>query len=310
MPKVSVIIPVYNAEKTLHRCVDSVLAQTFTNFELILINDGSIDESKKICDDYAKKDSRVVVIHKANGGVSSARNKGLDIAQGEWITFVDSDDYILNDFLQNFTYNFDLEICGVQTFGECSTIDTPTKNEIINNRVKISEWLITDCRKLYMVTPWCKILKRKIIRDNKIYFNELLIRGEDTIFIYNYICFCKNISLCSKIGYIYSNYNVNFENKYKLSSSSLYIHLFVLNETITKLETTFNINLIKLRNFFSLNYLILFYTFIHALPLKDARRELIKFKTFKNLKYLKVLNLKERLYLIIITILPICYNKN
>ena len=193
MPKVSVIIPVYNAEKTLHRCVDSVLAQTFTNFELILINDGSIDESKKICDDYAKKDSRVVVIHKANGGVSSARNKGLDIAQGEWITFVDSDDYILNDFLQNFTYNFDLEICGVQTFGECSTIDTPTKNEIINNRVKISEWLITDCRKLYMVTPWCKILKRKIIRDNKIYFNELLIRGEDTIFIYNYICFCNKL---------------------------------------------------------------------------------------------------------------------
>ena len=93
-PIISVIVPVYNTEKYLHRCIDSILAQTFTDFELLLIDDGSKDNSGKICDEYAAKDSRVRVFHKENGGVSSARNLGLDNAQGEWIAFVDSDDYI------------------------------------------------------------------------------------------------------------------------------------------------------------------------------------------------------------------------
>ena len=93
-PKISVIIPVYNAESTLRRCVDSVLAQTFTDFECLLINDGSKDKSGEICDEYAIRDSRVRVFHKENGGVSSARNVGLDNATGEWIAFVDSDDWV------------------------------------------------------------------------------------------------------------------------------------------------------------------------------------------------------------------------
>lgn len=86
MPKISVIVPVYNTEKYLHRCVDSILAQTFTDFELLLIDDGSTDSSGAICDEYAQKDSRVRVFHKENGGASSARNLGLDNATGEWIT--------------------------------------------------------------------------------------------------------------------------------------------------------------------------------------------------------------------------------
>lgn len=94
MPKISVIVPVYNAEKYLHRCIDSILAQTFIDFELLLINDGSKDNSGKICDEYAAKDNRIRVFHKENGGVSSARNLGLDNAKGEWVTFVDSDDWI------------------------------------------------------------------------------------------------------------------------------------------------------------------------------------------------------------------------
>lgn len=81
--KISVIVPAYNAEKTLHRCVDSILAQTFEDFELILVDDGSKDSSGRICDEYAAKDSRIRVVHKSNGGVSSARNAGLDIASGE-----------------------------------------------------------------------------------------------------------------------------------------------------------------------------------------------------------------------------------
>ena len=91
---ITIITPVYKAEKYLHRCVDSILAQSYTNFELLLIDDGSPDNSGAICDEYAVKDSRVRVFHKENGGVSSARNAGIDAAQGEFLTFVDSDDYL------------------------------------------------------------------------------------------------------------------------------------------------------------------------------------------------------------------------
>ena len=93
-PKISVIVPVYNVEQYLHRCIDSILAQTFTDFELLLIDDGSKDRSGEICDEYAGKDERVRVFHKENGGVSSARNLGIDNAKGEWISFVDGDDVI------------------------------------------------------------------------------------------------------------------------------------------------------------------------------------------------------------------------
>ena len=101
-PKISVIVPVYNAEKYLPRCIDSVLTQIFTDFELLLIDDGSIDESGKICNEYADNDKRIRVFHKENGGVSSARNVGLDKAIGEWITFLDSDDSLFADFFSSF----------------------------------------------------------------------------------------------------------------------------------------------------------------------------------------------------------------
>ena len=97
-PKISVIVPVYNVEKYLRRCVDSILTQTFTDFEVLLIDDGSTDGSGKICDEYAKKDKRVRVFHKENGGVSSARNLGLDNVRGRYVTFVDADDKISPDY--------------------------------------------------------------------------------------------------------------------------------------------------------------------------------------------------------------------
>ena len=98
-PKISIIVPVYNAEQYLRRCIDSILNQSFTDFELILIDDGSKDKSSDICDEYAAKDSRVRIFHKENGGVSSARNVGLDNSCGEWVAFVDADDEIEDGYL-------------------------------------------------------------------------------------------------------------------------------------------------------------------------------------------------------------------
>ena len=106
-PKISIIVPVYNAEKYLHRCIESILAQTFKDFELLLIDDGSKDSSGYICDEYAEKDERVRVLHKVNGGVSSARNLGLNNARGEWGTFADSDDEVCEDWLSTFVDNLD-----------------------------------------------------------------------------------------------------------------------------------------------------------------------------------------------------------
>jgi len=97
---ISVVVPIYKVEKYIHRCVDSILSQSFTDFELILVDDGSPDACGKICDEYAEKDSRIRVIHQKNGGLSAARNSGIDIAQGEWLSFIDSDDWVHPDYLR------------------------------------------------------------------------------------------------------------------------------------------------------------------------------------------------------------------
>lgn len=119
MCKISVIIPVYNVELYIERCLESIINQTYKNLEIILVNDGSTDKSGTICDEYALKDSRIRVIHQKNGGLSSARNRGLDIATGEYIGFVDSDDWISTDMYQTLLtialkYEVDIVECGVQ----------------------------------------------------------------------------------------------------------------------------------------------------------------------------------------------------
>lgn len=98
--KISVIVPIYNTEKYLHKCIDSILNQTFKDLEVILVDDGSTDSSGAICDEYSKKDNRVVVVHKPNGGLSDARNAGIDVAKGEYISFIDSDDFITQTMME------------------------------------------------------------------------------------------------------------------------------------------------------------------------------------------------------------------
>ena len=123
MSQISIIVPVYNVEKYLSRCIDSILNQTFDDFELILIDDGSPDHSGAICDDYAKKDNRILVIHKENGGLSDARNAGINIASGEYIMFVDSDDYISKDMCEILYQRIikdksDMALCSVRGVNE------------------------------------------------------------------------------------------------------------------------------------------------------------------------------------------------
>jgi glycosyltransferase involved in cell wall biosynthesis len=133
-PQISIIVPVYNAENYLNRCVDSILTQTFTDFEIILVNDGSSDNSGAICDEYALKDNRIKVIHKRNGGVSSARNIGIENSIGKWITFIDADDYIEAGFLNIPTEaTEDLLIQNYQYFNEKEYVKIFKKKNISNS---------------------------------------------------------------------------------------------------------------------------------------------------------------------------------
>lgn len=123
-PIISVIVPVYKAEKYLHKCVDSLLEQTFTDFEILLVDDGSPDKSGEICDEYAEKDSRIRVFHKENGGVSSARNLALDNAKGEFVMFLDSDDWLDNVCLDVCINTINDNVLDVLQFGFMYVYDT------------------------------------------------------------------------------------------------------------------------------------------------------------------------------------------
>lgn len=182
MPAISVIIPVYNMGPWLRDCLESVLAQTFTSFECILVDDGSTDDSPQICDHYAKKDDRFRVIHKANGGLSSARNAGLDDAAGEYIAFVDSDDVILPDYLkvlyealhQN---DADMSICGVEDVTEsCQSLPNPALTQPIKEGCFGGDELLYEFygpSSTYYTVAWNKLYSARLW-ENLRYPNGLI----------------------------------------------------------------------------------------------------------------------------------------
>lgn len=219
MPKVSVIVPVYNTEKYLARCIDSILAQTFTDFELILVDDGSTDNSGKICDEYAQKDSRIVVIHKENGGVSSARNKGIDVAQGDWISFVDSDDEYYNNHSLKFLYsnisdNTELVIGGYECCNEKSDITYQISNDIKEVLTPIEGLKLYYNPQYYNYLGYAciKLYNRKFILKNDLKFDERLAYNEDGLF---YIQYCSLM----KGNIVYTT--TPFYKYYQLPSSAM-----------------------------------------------------------------------------------------
>ena len=202
-PKISVIVPVYNVEQYLPRCIDSILAQTFTDFELLLIDDGSKDKSGAICDAYARKDPRIRVFHKPNGGVSSARNMGLDNAKGEWIAFVDSDDWVNEDYLSSFDINFDISISGYSIINEQKILDVREEAVSFKKQI-ITADVAQNLHKFRIQTaPWGKLYKKAIIDKYNISFPEEISYGEDSIFIYEYILHCSSALISSKVTYNY-----------------------------------------------------------------------------------------------------------
>lgn len=210
--KVSVIIPVYNAEQYLRKCLDSVLAQTYQDFEIICIDDGSMDNSGAICDEYAKKDSRVRVLHKENGGVSSARNAGLNIAEGGYITFVDNDDYLDADYIQMLYENIadaDSIACGgrdVLGDKEVRVCIPEDKIFFTNQQIKNAYRSKKDLY-LYFRTPFEKLYRSNVI-GNLRFDESLKTSGEDIIFNIEFLRKASKVRTLHYCGYnYYSNKN-------------------------------------------------------------------------------------------------------
>lgn len=202
MSTLSVIVPIYKVEKYLKRCINSILSQDFSDFELILVNDGSPDKCGIICDEYSLNDSRIKVIHKKNGGLSSARNAGIDIATGEYITFIDSDDYIhpnMFSVMISKMIEFDADV-SISSFIRTAKDDEfgELKNEyfLINPKDSIKEM----CQNISFITAWGKIYKTKLFEDIR-YPNGKY--HEDEFTTYKIFYKSKNIIYTNDMLYCY-----------------------------------------------------------------------------------------------------------
>lgn len=205
--KVSIIIPVYNAEKYITTCIDSVISQSYIDWELILVDDGCTDKSGEICDGYSFMDKRIITIHKKNGGVSFARNVGMSKAEGEWLYFIDSDDFIEYDTLSRSMNEAkakspDLIVHGLVNDyiykGESNALSYKLIEE--NNYKEIIE--LTDKYGL-LKGPVCKLFRHSIIRGSNLLFDESICYGEDTKFTFAYLQKCSSIAFVPEHFYHY-----------------------------------------------------------------------------------------------------------
>lgn len=234
MVYISVIVPVYNAEKSIERCVNSICGQTFTNLEIILVDDGSQDRSGELCDTLAQKDSRITVLHKKNGGVSAARNSGIELAKGQYIQFVDSDDYIPENYCEQL-------VDAQKRFGEDAFIWTGVR--IVSENSAVAEQNIrysdSECdvlqrrdvlklsAKSLLNSPCNKLYHANIIINNYLRMDERISLAEDLLFNLKYMdavgecqivilndvdyCYVRNGQVSLDYGYKKNYYNIHKE---------------------------------------------------------------------------------------------------
>lgn len=219
----SVIVPIYKVEKYLKKCVDSILNQTYQDFELILVDDGSPDKCPQICDEYAKKDRRVRVIHKKNSGLVAARNTGIKEAKGDYICYVDGDDWIFDNLLQTAwdkairKYNVEMVVySAVRQFSNNQEQIPKAVPEGLYDKDKLRTdvypYMMYDSRKpfctgLIFPVAWNKIFKREFLLKH--YCEEERIRmGEDNAFVFECLYAAKNIYFCDDILYVYNQLNI------------------------------------------------------------------------------------------------------
>ena len=202
--KISVIVPVYNVEQYLERCVDSIINQTYTNLEIILVNDGSTDNSGKLCDELAKKDERIRVIHKENGGLSDARNRGIDEAKSELVGFIDSDDYIDSDMYEVLLENLndtdaDLSMCALYDVYNNTPEEQVTNKEIWELSSEQAIKMVMEA-KILSVTAVNKLYRKSLFSDLKFEVGKI---AEDAFIMIKLLDKCEKIVATNEKKYYY-----------------------------------------------------------------------------------------------------------
>ncbi len=238
-PLVSVIVPVYNVEKYIDKCLSSISKQRYSNLEIILVNDGSTDTSELKCQKWAKMDSRIKVLSKANGGVSSARNFGIDSSTGQYLFFVDSDDWLPTNAIDTLVSKVkDTNIDFI--FGQAEGIGVFRKEYYgVNQNIvasKDDETVFAEYTQILRTAlgPWAKLYDSEIIKNNNLFFPEGVLYGEDRIFIWTYLKYCSKVACTSDVVYYYSQLNLTRAcgkyypnaNKWLKMAADLYCDLF------------------------------------------------------------------------------------
>lgn len=318
MPRLSIIVPIYNVEKYLSRCIESILNQTFKDFELILVNDGSTDNCKEICEKYKRMDSRIIVANKKNGGLSSARNLGIDISKGDYIGFVDSDDFIdvhMYEILLNTinSYDSDIVICDyykvneydIKKYEKMKSNNKDIKIENINN-IDAIERIIT--RDIKIVVAWNKIYKRSLF-DNLRYKEGVIC--EDEFLAHRIFYKCNKVSIINQKLYYYiqrkgSIINSPFSPKdfdkiYAIKDRVDFLNEKKITNLIDKAEKSF-------MDYFVWNY------FTGYQRLENIEYELKRLKKEFNSVFYRILDnkfisLNEKITLFILYLSPYLYNK-
>ena len=214
--KYSIIVPIYNSEKTLSRCLDSILEQNYPNAELLLINDGSSDQSEEICREYAGKYPNILCRTTENHGVSAARNLGLELARGTYILFVDSDDYVSPDYFREIDRTLaqgdpELVIFAHRLFGR-NTYEVPVENRIVRGRDEVLGVVARYLRMGELNTLWSKVFRRDLIEANHLRFNEALCIDEDMNFVFSYSLHVSRLNMIDGVLY-----NTSLENEESLT---------------------------------------------------------------------------------------------
>lgn len=250
---VSVIVPIYKVEKYLKRCVDSIINQTYKYIEIILVDDGSPDCCGEICDQYSKFDSRVKVIHKNNGGLSDARNYGIDIAEGQYILFVDSDDYIELDAIEkmvSYAKENNLDIVCADAYRITANDNDSIINKTVlvggvsNGKVMTGEEYLVDCiyKRKFSVAVWTRMYSTKLIKGNNIYFIKGLLHEDEN-------CTPKILLAAKRVGYFsFAFYNYIIRNNSITQTTNRKKHIIDVLKTCRDLEVEYDKSVISIKS--------------------------------------------------------------
>lgn len=312
---ISIIMPVYNAEEYLKRSIESIINQTYDNLEIILINDGSTDNSLNICKEYEKKDERIKIIDQENKGVSATRNRGINESTGDYIMFVDADDYIEKNMIEDMVAkltedDIELIITGIKMNyiknGQTMTIEEYRLKDKTYTVTEMLDDILVDIDLICVCGPCCKLYKREILKNNNVKFTNEFTMGEDTWYNLDYIDACNGkIVTMSNIYYNYMRENpdslfTKYYEDYIRITEKVYDKFLKLlkrkasNEAVIRYEKSYIFNLIYAN---SINFK---YNTSHKKKMEDLNYSLNNNIVRNSIKNVKINNVKEKVFVLLI----------